>query len=155
MFLNMVDFTKPEAYEKQIAVYLANTQYQQAYELSKQFVEKFGQDMISHFLLMKSAFWLKKFDEAIKEGRIAFNLAHDKDMVICAIVLSSAYYLKGEYEKAYELLNDITTKDNEDVEKLLFIYSLAINNEKAAMQHIEKLYNINRRLAEDLVLKFL
>ena len=151
----MVVFTKHEAYEKQIAIYLGNREYQKSYDLSKEFVERFKDEMIAHFLLMKSAFWLKRFDEAITEGRIAFNLATGEDMLTCAIILSSAYYLKGDSENCYKLLDRIKADGNPDVEKLMFIYSLAVKDEKKAMEHINKLYAINRRLAEDFILKFL
>lgn len=151
----MVIFTKRESYQKQIAVYLGNRDYQKAYELSKEYVERFGEDVVSHFLLMKSAFWLRKLDEAITEGRKAFNLSHGEDMVVCAIILSSAYYLKGDHEGCYEVLNSARTDGNADVEKMMFIYSLAANNEKEAMRHIDRLYKINRRLAEEFVMKFL
>jgi len=151
----MVIFTKREAYEKQIAIYLGNRDYQKAYDLSKEFVERFSEEMLSHFLLMKSAFWLKNLDEAIKEGRIAFNLSHGEDMVTCAVILSSAYYLNGNSKECYDLLNKMRSEGNPDVEKLMFVYSLAVNNEKEAMVHIDKLYKINRRLAEEFVMKFL
>ncbi|MBS3067104.1 hypothetical protein J4450_00255 [Candidatus Micrarchaeota archaeon] len=151
----MVIFTKRESYEKQIAIYLGNRDYQKAYELSKEFVERFSTEMIAHFLLMKSAFWLKNFDEAIKEGREAFNLSHGEDMLTCAIILSSAYYLNGNQEECYKLLGKMKTEGNPDVEKLMFIYSLAANNEQEAMTHIDKLYKINRRLAEEFIMKFL
>lgn len=104
---------------------------------------------------MKSAFWLKKFDEAIKEGREAFNLSHGESMLTCAIILSSAYYLKGDYENCHKVLDTIKAEGNADLEKLMFIYSLAVENEKEAMKHIDKLYRINRRLAEEFVMKFL
>ncbi len=151
----MVIFTKRESYEKQIAIYLGNRDYQKAYDLSREFVERFSAEMLAHFLLMKSAFWIKKFDEAIKEGRAAFNLSQGEDMLTCAVILSSSYYLNGNQEECYKLLSKMKADGNPDVEKLMFIYALAVKNEQEAMQHIDKLYKINRRLAEEFIMKFL
>jgi len=151
----MVVFTKPESYELQIVLYLKNKEYAKAYSLSKEFVECFNSEMVAHFLLMKSAFWLKKFDEAIKEGRKAFNLSHGDDLLTCAIIISNAYYLNGNPNEAYNLLVKIQSEGNAEVEKLLFLYSIALNNNKEAIRHIDNLYKLNRKLAKEFIIGYL
>ncbi len=151
----MVILTKKEAYEKQIALYLNNREYEKAYLLSKEFSEKFKDEMTPYFLLMKSAFRMKKFDEAIIAGRHAFNKSEGQDTVICAVILSSAYYLNGDNKQCYDLLAKMKLNGSSDIEKLMFIYSLTAKDEKEAMAHIDNLYRINPRLAEDFIMKFL
>lgn len=153
--VSLMIFTKREGYEKQIALYFGTKDYQKAYDLAREFVERFGQDMMPHFLLMKSAFWLKRFEEAIREGRMAFNMATSEDLTTCGVILSTAYYLNGNNQECYELLERLKTDGNADAEKLMFIYSLAVKDEQAAMEHINKLYRINRRVAEEFIMKFL
>ncbi|MDO8553622.1 MAG: CDC27 family protein [Candidatus Micrarchaeota archaeon] len=151
----MALFTKPDAYQKQITIYLNNKNYESAYDLAKEFSERFGQELTSHFLLSKSAFWMKKYPEAIVAGRKAFNMAHAKeDMILCGIILSTAYYMQGDVKNSQEVLEAVNRDGNTDVEKLMFICALAVQDEKAAMEHVNRLYKINRRMAEDFVMKF-
>ena len=82
----MAGFTKKEAFIKQVALYLKNEDYRQAYPMAKELVTKFPDDLAGHFLLSKTAFWLDKYDESINEGRKAFNMSNEKDMLICAIL---------------------------------------------------------------------
>ncbi len=82
-------------------------------------------------------------------------MAQSEDMIICSIILSSAYYLNGNNEECYDLLNKMQIDGNPDADRLMFIYSLAINDKQKAMEHIDKLYKINRRLAEEFIMKFL
>ena len=151
----MALFTKPEAYQKQVVIYLNSKEYENAYNLAKEFAERFGQDLTSHFLLSKSAFWLNKYPEAVVAGRKAFNMAHaNEDMLLSGIILSTAYYMLGDIKNCHEVLEAVNKDGNTDVEKLMFICALAAKDESAAMEHINKLYKINRRMAEDFVMRF-
>lgn len=150
-----MEFTKKESFTKQIALYLNNKDYENAYAISKEFASKFSNELTAHFLLAKSAFWAKRFDEAVVAGRNAFNLASGQtDMITCAVLLSTAYYMLGDYGHCYELLNELDATNNADVEKLMFLLALAANNEKEAAKRVANLYSINRRVAEDFVMKF-
>ncbi len=151
----MALFTKPEAYQKQIIIYINEKDYQKAYELSKEFAERFKADLIPHFLLAKSAFWMKNYGEATIAARKAFNMAHNKDdIIMCAIILSTAYYLNGDNKNCREVLQAIKEDHNVDVQKLMLTYALVANDPNAAAKHIDRLYKINRRLAEDFMMKF-
>lgn len=151
----MVLFTKPEAYQKQIVLYLNNKNYQSAYELSKEFVERFREDLSSYILLAKSAFWMKKYGEATVAGRKAFNMTNNKDdLIVCGVILSTAYYMLGDQKNCREVLEALKADGNQDAQRLMLLVALAANDEKAAAKQIEKLYRINRRLAEDFIMKF-
>lgn len=151
----MILFTKRETYEKQIAIYFHDGSYEKAYVLSREFAERFKEEVTAHFLLMKSAFWMNKFEEAIASGIVAFNLSHGNDMLTCGVLLSSAYYLKGDIEQCQTLLGKLKAEGNTDVQRLMIITALALQDEKEAEKQINQLYHINRRVAEEFVQKFL
>jgi len=145
------------AYIKQNVLYLNNKDYGKAYEFSKEFVQKFPAEMIAHFLLAKAAFCLGRHEEAVLGARKAFNLAADADdMLSCAILASTAYYELKEYGKGLELLKQVEkTKTSEELEELLFIFSLAMEDEKEAMKHVQDLYKLNKKAAEEFIAKFI
>jgi tetratricopeptide (TPR) repeat protein len=148
---------KKEAYLTQIFAYFKNEEYEKAYEFGKEFVEAYPKEMISHFLLAKVAFRLKKYEKAAEEARAAFNLAVEPDeMVLCAVLASTAYYQTGEFEKGYELLEKMKKiKNSGEIERMLFILSIAKNDSEKAMEHLEHLAAFNKKAAEDLILKYL
>jgi tetratricopeptide (TPR) repeat protein len=140
------------AYVKQTLLYLENGDYGKAYEFSKEFVEKNPKDMMAQFLFAKSAFWTDSFDEAIDHGSRAFNLAANKeDMALCAIVIASAYFKTERYQKGYALLKTLDATKNEDVQKLLLLFSIALNDQKSIENQIAVVYEINSKMIEELL----
>jgi tetratricopeptide (TPR) repeat protein len=119
-------------YTAQIGFYLKNNEFEKAYDLSKEFVSKFPDEMVPHFLLSQSAFERRLYDEAIGEGSRAFNKSvSDDDMLACAILTGSAYYMTGRYAEGIKLLKSMELKKtNQSLESLLFILSIAIRDGK-------------------------
>ncbi|MDD5340586.1 MAG: CDC27 family protein [Candidatus ainarchaeum sp.] len=146
---------KKDAFIKQMAIFLGNRQYEDAYGLGREFAAKFPADMVSHYLLAKAAFWTGKYEEALAEGRKAFNLASGPDINACAVITASAYYSLGRYPEGYELLSSIKTKGDEDLEKLKFIFAMVMGREKEAVECLDDLFRINRKAAEKLLEKAL
>jgi len=153
----MVEFTKKEAYARQLAIFIRNEDRQRAYELSKEFVNAHPDEMLAHFLLALAAYRLDKFDEAKLEGRKAFNLASSADdMLVSALLTSSAYYNKGEYTQGYELLKTIEKrKSTDELQKRMFIFAMALGKSDEALQHMDELFKMNESMAADMVLKML
>ncbi len=145
------------AYMKQMAIFIKNKDYQRAYDFGKEFTEAFPDDMMAHFLLAKAAFSLQRYDDSKEEGRKAFNLAKSNDdMVTCAVLTSAAYFELHEYQKGLEFLKKMEKlKKTEDMEELLFVFSLALEDEKGAVKHVERLYELNQETAENLITKYL
>jgi tetratricopeptide (TPR) repeat protein len=141
----------------QIDLYLKNKEYLKAYELAKDFTARFPDEMVSHFLLARSAFELGRYDEAVAEGSRAFNKAgSDNDMLSCAILTGSAYYMCGRFEEGIRLLRFMEKKKtNAGLESLLVILSLAARNGKEAADHLNDLYRINKGAADALVVRYL
>jgi hypothetical protein len=149
-----MELTKKGAFIKQISIYLAGGGHRPAYELSLEFVKKFPDEMMSHFLAAKSAFWLGKYAETAGEGRLAFNLAAQaRERAACAIMAASGYYEMGEYRKGYELLMEIEREGTagEELEGLLFIFSIAIKDDREALRHVDMLRKLNKKAAENLI----
>ncbi|MDD5172194.1 MAG: hypothetical protein PHF60_04125 [Candidatus ainarchaeum sp.] len=136
---------KPEAYQKQLILYLNNKCHGQAYDLAKQYINEHPDDMVAHFLLGKSALWVEKYEEAAMEARKAFNLARNEaDMVMCAIHACIAYYRLQEYVKGFELLKTLERiRTCEETEQLAFLFSLAIGNDEEARRHFDSMMNID------------
>lgn len=153
----MDTITKKESFVKQISLYLKNSDYQSAYSLSKEFIVLFPKELISHFLFSKSAFFLQKYEEALAESRKAFNLASDNDSLIaCAILSASAYYELKDYQKGFEFLKSLEkTVSNEQIESLLFVFSLALKNDAEALLHVDLLYKLNKKAGEELIIRHL
>lgn len=142
---------KKESFIKQIVIYLNENEAQKAYLLAKEFVERFPSDMVSHYLLAKASFWLGKYDEALSEGRKAFNMARAADLVPCAIIIASAHYQLGKYAEGYRILNQIEAKDNANLEKLKLAFAIAQGQEKEAVSILDVLFKINREEAQKLL----
>ncbi len=149
--------TKKSAFIKQIAFYLNNEDYIQAYDLSKAFASAFDSEVISHYFLAKAAFWTEHFEEAKLESRKAFNMSTDAgDMTACAVLAGAVYYRLGEFHKGYEILKIARkAKDNEEIEQLMFLFALALNDADLAMSHMMELHKMNKGVAEDFMARFL
>ncbi|MBD3398104.1 hypothetical protein GF412_02810 [Candidatus Micrarchaeota archaeon] len=154
----MPEFSTKPPYIKQISIYFRDKDYKKAFSLSKDFTEAFPDEMVSHFLLAKSAFWLNDFTTAEEESRKAFNLAKDKDgLAVTGILRACSCYRLRKFRKGMELLNLLKTKlpQREEIAKLKFIFALALHDEQAALHHLEMLYEINERAASELTVKLL
>ena len=148
---------KKEAYLTQIFAYFSNQEYEKAYEFAGEFAEEHPKEMISHLILAKAAFRLERYGKAAEEARLAFNLAESyDDMAVCAVLASTAYYQTEEFEKGYELLEQMKKiKNTEEIEKMMFILSMALKKHAKAMEHLDELAKFNRKTAEDLILAYL
>ncbi len=152
-----MEFTSKTGFSKQIIIFIQNSKFNDAFTLAQQFVQRFPDEMMSHFLLAKSAFWINEFDITKSEARKAFNLAKlPDDMLPCAILAATAYHQLKEYEKGFDLLKQMEAiKTDEELEKLLFLFSLALKDQTEAMKHIDLLFKINSKAAEDLIVRYL
>ncbi len=154
----MPTFSSQPPYIKQISLYFNNSDYKSAFSLSQEFASEFPNEMISHFLYAKSAFWLDSFDTAKEEALKAFNMCKgEDDLAVAGILLSCIYYNQKEFEKGILLLNLLRTKlpQREEIQKLKFVFALALHDESAAMRHLEALYEIDRKAASDFIVKFM
>ena len=154
-----MNFSKPEAFVKQIIIYLVQKEYDLAFALSKEFVVTFPNNLLAHFFLAKSAFWIRNFVIAIDEGRKAFNMSVGNDLITTGVLLASAYYIYGDFQKGYLVLvaveNALPNELTPEFEEIISIYSLALNNPENAEKHIKRLYELNSKYAESFILKFL
>jgi tetratricopeptide (TPR) repeat protein len=148
-----MEITKPNAFLTQISLYLKNNNPESAYTLSKDFVGKFPAEMSSHYLLALSALRSGRLEEAKLEGRKAFNMAQStEDMITCALVSGMAYYELKEYAKGYEILSLMERKGKTaELEKMLVIFSLALNSPNDAARHEEELFRLNAAAARNLL----
>ena len=147
--------THARSYVKQISLYFKNQDYEKAYSMSKEFASAFKDDLSAHTLLALSAYQAKKLDEAKKQGRIAFNMAHNTDdLLACALITALAYYDLGEYEKGYEILLTMEKKKKTDgLESLLVMFALALNSPDDAFKHYGELHKLNKEAAEGLLFR--
>lgn len=139
-------------YVKQINLYLTNKEHQQAYNLAKEFASKFPQDFLAHFFLAKAAYWTDNYNETAIEGRKAYNSASNPgDMLACGMIAAAGYYGLREYQKGYEFLKTLQeTNSDKDLEGLLYSFSLAMDDEKKAVEHLTNIYMINPKSAEEI-----
>jgi tetratricopeptide (TPR) repeat protein len=151
-----MSFSK-RAYVKQLSLYLQNKEYEKSYPLAKEMYEEFPGDPMSHYFLAAAAYWNKHYEEAIEHGRKAFNLVNsNEDMIACALVTSSAYYVLGRYPEALRMLRAVEElQPTAGIEKMMFVISLAMGDKDEAMGHVTKLYSMNRKMAVELLKKFL
>jgi len=145
-----------KGYISQTTTYIKNKDYEKAYAFAKEFMQKFPGDMLAHYLVSASAFWLKKYDEAALEAKRAFNKASSDDMVPCAVMAATAYYEMKEYDKGMEVLRYVENrKMNESIEKLMFIFSVAKHDGVEAAVHLNELYRLNQEAAQELLVRYL
>lgn len=152
-----VELKRPGPLINQITVFLGDERYQEAHELALDFVKKFPDNMIAHFLLAKTSYCIEDFELSKSEGRIAFNMCKAPgDMASCAIITASAFYRLNEFEKAMEMLRSIEkTQINEEIEELMATIAFAMENEEEALLHIDRLMKINKNAAQKLIEKFI
>ncbi len=152
----MAIFTKAGSYAKQVALFLKNGDYAKAYALAREMADAFPGEMISHFLLAKSAFWMEKYTQATESGFRAFNMAKERnDMITCAVLVGNARFMQKEYDKGLELLRLFEKDENEDVERMLVIFASVMGRDADASRYVRELMKINSKSAFELIERFL
>lgn len=149
----MVEFSKPEAYLRQIAVYLKEQMNTQAYNLSQDFVKKFPGELLSHVLLAETAFRLGRYQEAKVEAQKALKLSQsESDIRFCALVFSTACFQLKDYIEGYNTLKSaMKGRFLPEVEEALLILALAMSDEQKAVHHMKNLMVLNRERAMDFM----
>ncbi len=149
----MVEFTRPEAYLKQISVYLKERMNDQAYSLAGDFAKKFPGELLPHILLAEAAFRIGRFQECKVESQKGIRLAKSEDDIrFCALVFSTACFQLKDYIEGYRTLRGaMAGKFLPDVEEALLVLSLAMADEEKAMQHMKNLMVLNRQKALDFM----
>jgi hypothetical protein len=154
----MPEFSSKPPYLKQISIYFEKGRLKDAYALSRDFTEAFPDYMLSHFFLAKAAFWLNDFSTAESEAFIAFNLSRGQDeLAVAGILRACTYYQLKKYKEGMKLLGLLKTRlpQREEIEKLKFIFALALHDGRAALRHLGLLYEINEAAASSLIAKIL
>jgi tetratricopeptide (TPR) repeat protein len=152
----MAIFTKIGGFVAQISLYIKNNDYGEAYLLAKDMCKAYPADMISHFLLAKSAFWQKKYEEAAAEGEKALSLCPSgQDAVSCAVLISTARFMLGQYPDGMKLLQQFENVQDERIEEMMAIYSAARGDLAGMKKHIRALLRLNRKSGEELMARFL
>ncbi len=148
-------FEQESSFVKQILLYIENRQYDMAVELSEEFIEQHPKALISHYLLAKSYHKVEEHQVALKEAHKAFNLAESReDIIALGVFLACSYYEIRRYEKGYEILKNLRDFNDPRIEKAMFILSLCTNDPTTALMHIDSLYEINKRVADRFVTRF-
>ncbi len=154
----MPQFTSKAPYIKQISIYLKNESYTQALSLTKEFTEAFPEYMMAHFLYAKSAFWANKLETADNVSSRAFNLSRGQDeLAVAGILRACTLFRLKRYPEGMKLLKLLNTKlkQKEEIEKLEFIFALALKDEKEALTHLKALYKINKESASSFIAQVL
>lgn len=140
-------------YISQISIYLKNKDYANAYNLSKEFLERFPDEVVARFFLAESAYWTGQYQEAAIEAHRAFNKSTDKeDMLSCALVAGSAHFELKEYVKGLEILKHMENRvSSAQLEKMMFAYFMEMRNPDAAARHLDELYKMDKDMAMEVV----
>lgn len=149
-----MEFTKKESYAIQIVNYLKTGRYPEAFRLSQGMLKKFPKEPLSHYMAAKSFYFSGEHRMASLEGFRAYNLSHTRhDMVVSAVVTASALFELGQYEKGHRLLIQFQKEKNEDVKKLLIIYSMVMERGEDSAKYFKELHELNSRVAEEFILR--
>lgn len=149
-------FQHEHSFIKQIIIYLQNREHEKAYQLSDEFVKKFPDSLMSHYLLAKSCYWTKRFPDALREGHAALRISTTpKDMAALGVFIACVCYELKRYTVGYELLQTLQDIKDERIEKAMFILSLCMDEPETALLHVDELYHINKETADEFVDKFL
>jgi len=150
-----MEFTKRESFIKQIVLYLNSENYASALELSHKFVDRFPDEMVSHFLLAKSAFWKEDYASALQEARTAFNKSRGEDALPCAVLVACAYYKLKKYHEGRDFLQRAKLPETEEVEQLRLIFSMLLENLPDVEKHAEKLLAMNTMSTKKFLAKII
>lgn len=144
--------TKKESFAIQISNYLKNGQYQQACALAEKMMMKFPKEPLSHFMAAKSHYFSGAYKKASLHGFRAYNLSHSKeDMLASAIVTASALFMLNQYEKGIRLLLPLRKEKNEEVKKLLLIFSMVKEHGDDSARYFRELHDLNRKVARQFM----
>lgn len=152
-----MEFSKPSAFTKQIAIYISNGDKDGAVNTAKDFILKFPDEIMAHMLLAMASLMAGNYEIAKNEGRKAFNMtSNPDDMLSCAIIAAMAHFQLKEYEKGYEILSVIEPqKSTAQLEEMLVIFSILIDNPDMATKHYSLLFKMNSKLAEELFMRII
>jgi len=144
-----MEFSKPDAFAKQIAIYFKDGQNQKAYDLAKEFAMKYPGELLPRVLVAEAAFRMGRFAEAKIEGYKALRYAtSESDLVFCTLVYSSACFQLKDYIEGYDTLKRSSKgKFIEGIEEALLIFSIAMDDEQKALRHMKNLIVLNREKA--------
>ncbi|MEW6036406.1 MAG: hypothetical protein AB1529_07375 [Candidatus Micrarchaeota archaeon] len=149
----MVEFSRPEAYSKQVSIYLKESMDEKALELCKDFVKMFPGELMAHLLMAESWFRLNRFFECKVEAGKALRLAQSEDDIrFCTMIYSTACFQLKDYIEGYNVLKGaMKGKFIAEVEEALLVFSLAMADEQKAMHHMKNLMVLNRDRAINFV----
>jgi tetratricopeptide (TPR) repeat protein len=152
----MVGIEKKEAFIKQTALFLKNNQDEKALALGEEFASKFPLELMAHFLLAKADFALERYEECEKNAEKALALSKTpEDRLAVTTLLGTAQYMLHDYRKGFNMLKRLGENEkSEELEQMLFIFSVALKDDREALLHIDRLNSLNQKLAEDLIKKF-
>ena len=156
----MIELSK-KGYTKQMALYLQNQDYEKAYEFGLEFANSYPDEMIAHYQLSAAAYHVGKYEEGREHGRKAFNMATaDHDMLACAVQASLCYLKLGQYREGFHLLKEMEKRKRQDqleneLQEALFVFSVVMKNKAEAVDHIDKLYALNKELALKLMKSYM
>jgi predicted Zn-dependent protease len=149
-----VELGKKESYAIQIGLYLKNKQLLQARGLMDSMLEKFPNEPLSHFMAAKTRYFSGDYERAAKEGEeaLAFSKIKD-DRVASTIVTASALFMLRKYEEGHALLAPFEKEENEELKKLLIMFSMVMKEGKEAGEYYKELHELNRAAAENFIKK--
>ena len=147
-----MEFSKPGAYIKQIAIYLHNGDKGQSFDTAKAFVAKFPDEPMGHLLLAMASIMNGDFTSAKLEAHKAFNLVTSpEDLMSCAIIAAMAHFELKEYTQGYQILTAAGEKaSSPELEEMLVIFGILSDNPAIAAKHYSALSKMNSKLAIEL-----
>ena len=150
-------FTKKSSYIKQIIIYMSQKKFNDAFALSKEFTDVFPEDLVSHYFLAKSAFYIGVYEKAREAALKAFNLSKDTDIITTGLLLGSIMYMQNEFSDGYHLLETIEKKigNTKELQELMAAFALVLNNPERAAAHIGKLLDLNKSYGDGFILALL
>ncbi|HLD60066.1 MAG TPA: hypothetical protein VI912_03670 [Candidatus Bilamarchaeaceae archaeon] len=150
-------FTKKEAYIKQILIYINQHKFVDSSSLANEFTQIFPNELVSHFFLAKSLFYLKNYEEAMISARKAFNMSRQNDVITTGVLLGSILYLQNDLAEGYKLLESIEKQvgNAKELQELMAVFALALNNPERAAEHMSKLLDLNKNYGDGFILTLL
>jgi len=151
-------FSSPLPYVKQISLYLRSDDYPQAYPLAKEFAKQFPEEMFSHLFLAKCLMGMEKIKEAEGEAFQAFSLSEGpQEVVFSGILLSCIYFRLEKYPQGKRILDSLRKDfpERAEIEKLQFIFAMALKDAQSAAEHLIELYQIDWKTGQEIADQFL
>lgn len=137
----------------QICIYLKNGMSKEALDLSKEFAAAFPNEMLAQYLLSQAAYAVGEYQLSAASARKSFNLAkNEEDMWISGLHACLSYYQLEEFRKGLLLLKELEKKvKNSDIERLMFLFSIALDDTAEAEKHLKWLIDNNASEADRFV----